>query len=101
MTVVSVFKGSPADLGGMQPGDLILAVDGKDVVGASLEETVRAIKGVDGTKVKIKYYRLPANDGVDLTHAARRRPPARSGVPPPRRTSYARPSTSPWSRPRP
>ena len=24
------------------------------------------IKGEDGTKVKIKYYRLPASDGIDL-----------------------------------
>ena len=67
VTVVSVFKGSPADLAGMQPGDLILAVDGKDVVGTSLDQTVTLIKGVDGTRVKIKYYRLPANDGLDLT----------------------------------
>jgi carboxyl-terminal processing protease len=67
VTIVTVFKGSPAEQGGMKPGDLIMAVDGKDVVGTSLEETVALIKGVDGTKVKISYYRPPANSGVDLT----------------------------------
>jgi carboxyl-terminal processing protease len=67
VSLVSVFKGSPADVGGMQPGDLILGVNGKDVVGTPLADTVALIKGVDGTKVKIKYYRPPANDTVDLT----------------------------------
>ncbi|MCZ7663278.1 MAG: S41 family peptidase [Thermoleophilia bacterium] len=59
VTVVSTFKGSPAEQSGVQPGDVVLAVDDEDVAGLSLDEVVTRIKGEEGTTVKLKIYRLP------------------------------------------
>ncbi len=75
VTVISTFKGSPAQEGGIRPGDLVIGVDGKTTRGASLDEVVDRIKGVSGTKVKLQIYRLapgttttslpPASDGTE------------------------------------
>lgn len=64
VTVVSTFKGSPAAGGGIVSGDVILAVDGKDTNGLTLNQVVALIKGKEGTSVKIKVYHMPAgSDG--------------------------------------
>ncbi|MBP2017993.1 carboxyl-terminal processing protease [Symbiobacterium terraclitae] len=53
LTVVSPIKGSPGEQAGLRTGDAIVEVDGKDIVGMSLEEAVALIKGPKGTQVKI------------------------------------------------
>ncbi|GAB4252978.1 MAG: S41 family peptidase [Thermoleophilia bacterium] len=60
VTVVSTFEGSPAEEAGLQPGDIILGVDGESVRGEQLEEVVSKIKGPEGTRVDLRIYRLPA-----------------------------------------
>jgi len=60
VTVVSAFKGSPAAGGGLAPGDVILAVDGADTAGRTLNQVVSLIKGKEGSSVKIKVYHMPA-----------------------------------------
>ena len=59
ITVVSTFKGSPAAGGGVKPGDIILAVNGEDTKGLSLDEVVTRIKGKEGTQVTLKVYHVP------------------------------------------
>ena len=59
VTVVSTFKGSPAAGAGLVPGDVILAVDGTDTTGLTLNQVVSQIKGKEGTSVKIKVYHVP------------------------------------------
>ncbi|MHB1344266.1 MAG: S41 family peptidase [Thermoleophilia bacterium] len=72
VTVVSTFRGTPAAEGGINPGDIILAVDGEEVDGLSLDDVVARIKGEEDTEVRIKVYHLPAGssppaveDGVE------------------------------------
>ncbi len=52
--VVGVSKNSPAEKAGIKTGDYILEVDGKTY--DDMELLANAIRGKEGTKVKIKYY---------------------------------------------
>ena len=61
VTIVSTFKGSPAQLAGIRAGDIILAVDGVSTEGQNLDEVVGKIKGVEGTTVTLRLYRPPAS----------------------------------------
>jgi carboxyl-terminal processing protease len=58
VTIVSTFKGTPADTAGIQPGDIILSVDGVSTDGQNLDEVVSKIKGPEGTTVALEMYRL-------------------------------------------
>ena len=55
--VVAIIEGSPASGSGIEPGDLILKVDGQDVKGLSLAEVVQKIRGLEGTKVLLTVQR--------------------------------------------
>jgi carboxyl-terminal processing protease len=57
VTIVSTFKGSPAQSAGIRPGDIILAVDGVSTEGENLDQVVGRIKGKDGTTVSLTLYR--------------------------------------------
>ncbi|MBC8063089.1 MAG: S41 family peptidase [Clostridiaceae bacterium] len=57
IVVVSTFDESPAKKGGVLPNDLIVKVDGKDVSGKNLDAAITMIKGKDGTKVTLSFYR--------------------------------------------
>jgi carboxyl-terminal processing protease len=57
VTIISTFKGSPAQLAGIRPGDIILTVDGVSTEGENLDEVVGRIKGVEGTTVSLTLYR--------------------------------------------
>ena len=59
VTIVSTFKGSPADLAGIKSGDVIIAVDGVTTDGKNLDEVVGKIKGTAGSQVVLKLYRPP------------------------------------------
>jgi carboxyl-terminal processing protease len=61
VTIVSTFKGSPAELAGIEPGDIILAVDGGSTEGMNLDEVVTEIKGPEDTTVTLTIYRPPAS----------------------------------------
>jgi len=49
--VVSPIEGTPADRAGVESGDLIVAVDGQSIEGASLINAVRMMRGRPNTKV--------------------------------------------------
>jgi carboxyl-terminal processing protease len=53
LRVEKVFKGSPAEKGGIAPGDVIVAVEGHDISGLSSTESTKLIKGPEGTDVAI------------------------------------------------
>lgn len=59
--VLNVYKGGPADKGGMQAGDILTEVNGVKVNGDSLNEATNIIKGLDergkSDKLKIKIMR--------------------------------------------
>jgi carboxyl-terminal processing protease len=49
--VVGVFRGSPAEKGGLHAGDIMLTVDGKTTQGEDLETTISRVRGKAGTTV--------------------------------------------------
>lgn len=51
--VISAIEGTPADKAGIQPGDIIMYVDGQDIKGYSTEQASAMMRGEPGTKVKI------------------------------------------------
>jgi carboxyl-terminal processing protease len=53
LRVLTVFKGSPAAKGGLEPGDEITAVNGHSLRGASSEQATTRIKGRAGTAVTL------------------------------------------------
>jgi len=53
IVVQSTIKDSPAEAAGIEAGDLIIKVDGVDIVGKKVEEAVNLIKGQEGTKVNL------------------------------------------------
>jgi carboxyl-terminal processing protease len=52
-TVVSPIDGTPAAQAGLQPGDMIVAVDGQTTHGMGLMQVVLEIRGKPGTNVKL------------------------------------------------
>ncbi|HBV58373.1 MAG TPA: S41 family peptidase [Candidatus Magasanikbacteria bacterium] len=61
IVIIAPLPESPAEKSGIKAGDIIVAVDGADTVGWSLDEAVNKIRGVKGTAVKLKIWR----DGAD------------------------------------
>ena len=53
LRVLTVFKGSPAAKGGLEPGDEIIAVNGRSLRGTSSEQATTKIKGKAGTDVTL------------------------------------------------
>ena len=51
--IVGVFRGSPAEKGGLHSGDVVLTVDDRPTAGESLETVISWIRGEDGTKVVV------------------------------------------------
>jgi len=54
LRVTEVFDGSPADDAGIRMGELITAVDGRSIAGASSEVATARIKGEAGTRVELE-----------------------------------------------
>jgi carboxyl-terminal processing protease len=53
LRVLTVYDGSPADRGGLKPGDVITHVDGRPIAGQSSEESTTRIKGPAGSTVRL------------------------------------------------
>ena len=60
------FVGSPADQAGLQPGDIILAVDGQNVAHLSLGEIVNRIRGEIGVPVILTVSRPNTGQQLDI-----------------------------------
>jgi carboxyl-terminal processing protease len=55
VVVVAPIDGSPAQKAGVQPGYIMLKVDGVDVTGMSLDDTIKRVLGPAGTQVTISF----------------------------------------------
>jgi carboxyl-terminal processing protease len=53
LRVAEVFKRSPADQAGIEPGDTIVSVEGESIAGQNGTEATKLIKGPEGTQVTI------------------------------------------------
>jgi carboxyl-terminal processing protease len=67
--IESVFKDSPAQQGGLLPGDFIIAVDGQSVANMEYEQLRELVLGETGTQVVITFKRNEQESKVTLTRA--------------------------------
>ena len=70
LEVVKVYRNSPAKEAGMEPGDIILKVDGKAYPGSESAEAAANIRGKEGTSVELTYRRGGAENTVTMVRAA-------------------------------
>ncbi|MDX1940512.1 MAG: S41 family peptidase [Saprospiraceae bacterium] len=71
VTVTELYEGQPADKAGLKVGDQILAVDGKDATGKTVDELNDIMRGFPGTVVKLKIRRpgMPNDMEIPLTRS--------------------------------
>ena len=60
--VISPMDGTPAAAAGIKPGDFITAINGKPIMGQTLNDAVKEMRGERGTSIEITILR----EGVDL-----------------------------------
>lgn len=65
LTVVSPIDGTPAARAGVMAGDMIIEIDGEDVIDIALHEAVQLLRGPVGTNVTITVVREGAKDSVE------------------------------------
>ena len=67
LEVVSPFIGSPAEKVGIKIKDRIIKVDGKDILPLTANETVKLLKGKEGTKVDVEVVREGKKEPMKFT----------------------------------
>lgn len=66
ITVIAPMEGSPADRAGIEPGDRLIEVDGKDAATMSIEDAVRLMRGKVGTAVTAVFLRTGKKEPVKV-----------------------------------
>jgi len=67
LVVTGVVAGSPAEAGGLQAGDQVVAVDGVAVEGSTLTDTVGKVRGARGTQVRLSILRAGVTQDLTFT----------------------------------
>jgi carboxyl-terminal processing protease len=57
LEIVRLYPGQPADKAGIKAGDLVIAVDGRSIIGYSVYEAIALIRGPAGSSVKLTIMR--------------------------------------------
>ena len=70
--IAEPYKGSPADKYGLKVGDKIVAIDGKDMRGAKVEEISKKLRGEPNTTVSVTIEHLLTGEREDLKIRRRR-----------------------------
>lgn len=65
-TIISPLDNSPAKTAGLLPNDQVLTVDGTDISGWLLDNTINLIKGPKGSTVKLKIYRPTTTETFEI-----------------------------------
>lgn len=66
VSILHVYKGSPAAVAGLTSGDRILAIDGKEADGQELVELVKQIKGEEGSSVHVTVQRRDVAESLEF-----------------------------------
>lgn len=67
LRIVSPLSGSPGERAGIQSGDVLLSVDGKDLLPLTMEQSVLALRGEDGSEAKIRLIRRNVAEQISIT----------------------------------
>ncbi|RCK81104.1 MAG: Carboxyl-terminal protease [Candidatus Ozemobacter sibiricus] len=67
LTVISPIEDTPAWRAGIKAGDMILKIDGKDVIDIALHDAVKLLRGPEGSKVTISVLREGEKEPKDYT----------------------------------
>lgn len=67
VVIVTPLDGSPAQKAGLQPGDVILQVNGKSTEGQTLQQVVNQVLGPAGTQVRLTILTPKTNKTRDVT----------------------------------
>lgn len=67
LVVVSPINGSPADKAGIQPGDIVTAVNGDSVNGSTMSDEIAKVRGKKGTQVTLSIKRGGKTFDVTIT----------------------------------
>ncbi len=67
ITIVSPLKGSPAKAAGLLPEDIIIKVNDEDIVGLSISDVVKKIRGEKGTSVVLNILHKDATEPVNIS----------------------------------
>lgn len=67
IVVLLPYEGTPAEEAGLQPGDIILSIDGTNITGMDLDEAVSMVKGEEGTEALFKIRRGEEEFEVNIT----------------------------------
>jgi carboxyl-terminal processing protease len=65
--VIAPTADTPADKAGIKTGDYITHLDGKLIVGGTLDEAVEAMRGAPGTAIKLTIVRLGRDEPFDVS----------------------------------
>jgi len=79
-TITGTVPGSPAAAAGLQAGDQIIKIDGKDTKGITSDQATTLIQGPDGTKVTLTLMRGTTTFDATLTRAVIQVPSVRSTI---------------------
>src|SRR5579859_768477 len=79
-TITGTVPGSPAAAAGLQAGDEIIKVDGKDTKGITSDQATTLIQGPDGTNVTLTLMRGTTTFDTTLTRAEIQVPSVRSTI---------------------
>jgi carboxyl-terminal processing protease len=66
LTIITPIEGTPAFRAGIQPGDLIMKIDGKTTEALALTDAVHKMRGVPGTKCVLTVRRAGKEDWFDV-----------------------------------
>lgn len=67
LTIISPFKGTPADQAGLQSGDLISRIDGESTINMTTTAAVEQLRGEPGTQVTITIVRVGESQPLEVT----------------------------------
>ncbi len=67
LTVVTPIEGTPAARAGIQPGDVIVSIEGRSTQGMSIDAAVRLMRGEPGTRVRLELLRRGRDAPIPLT----------------------------------
>ena len=67
VVISRVMEGQPAELAGLQEGDVIVGVDGEDMRGKLLNDVAAKIRGKAGTAVTIEVFRKNTEETLKMT----------------------------------